>query len=151
MDGITVTAAKMEDIPFIKAVYEQNMAQLHGAYRSLQAWEELLKCGESAYYIVRAEEPVAWFRTETEEGTLWLGMLQVMPDYQRKGIGLQILSYFQALAAEKEIRSLGIHTTEDNLAARRLYEKAGYALCEIGPCTTADGVDRVGYTYMKTI
>lgn len=26
---------------------------------------------------------------------------------------------------------------------------AGYAVTEIGPCTTADGAERVGYTFEK--
>lgn len=41
--------------------------------------------------------------------------------------------------------------TEDNLPAQALYRKAGYALIEVGPCTTADGKERVGYTFEKCL
>ena len=53
--------------------------------------------------------------------------------------------------SEEEVKKIGIHTTEDNLAARELYLSAGYELMEIGPCTTADGKERVGYTFQKEI
>lgn len=38
-----------------------------------------------------------------------------------------------------------------NLPARALYLSAGYTVTEIGPCTTADGIERVGYTFQKEI
>ena len=41
--------------------------------------------------------------------------------------------------------------TEDNLPAQALYRKAGYALIEVGPCTTADGNEQVGYTFEKCL
>jgi ribosomal protein S18 acetylase RimI-like enzyme len=54
--------------------------------------------------------------------------------------------------AEKEgLKKIGIHTTEDNLPARGLYLSSGYDVTEIGPCTTADGEERVGYTFEKVL
>jgi ribosomal protein S18 acetylase RimI-like enzyme len=55
------------------------------------------------------------------------------------------------MAKERGISTVGVHTTEDNIAARGLYTWAGYTVTEIGPCTTADGVDRVGYTFQKQV
>jgi ribosomal protein S18 acetylase RimI-like enzyme len=78
-------------------------------------------------------------------------MLQVSKAHQRRGIGKYILSVVEAMAKERGISTVGIHTTEDNTAARGLYTWAGYTVTEIGPCTTADGVDRVGYTFQKQI
>ena len=78
-------------------------------------------------------------------------MLQVRPTFQRKGIGRYVLSVFETIAREKGFPGVGIHTTEDNAAARALYTAAGYTVTEIGPCTTADGVDRVGYTFQKQL
>jgi len=151
MDHLCFRIASNADIPFIQDIYEQNIAALHGAHRSCLDWEKLLSVEKTAYYVVCAREPAAWFRTEIEEGALWLGMLVVAPRFQGKGIGHEVLSYFEALAANNGIAQVGIHTTEDNFVARSLYENCGYTLTEIGPCTTADGVARVGYTYMKMI
>ena len=139
------------DLDFISQIYHENIESLHGVCRSRDVWKELLSDKNSEYYIVRDAVPVAWFRIDFEEGGFWLGMLQVKPVYHRKGIGKYVLSVAEEIARKNGFREIGIHTTEDNLAAQKLYLSAGYLLTEIGPCTTADGIDRVGYTFQKTI
>lgn len=151
MEKLRYSVATENDIGFISEVYHENMAALHGAHRSQDAWKELLSDNRSIYYIVYAATPVAWFRIDLSEDALWLGMLQVKPIYQRKGIGSDILSAVELMAKEKGVRKIGIHTTQDNAAAQALYLAAGYGVTEIGPCTTADGVERVGYTFEKQI
>lgn len=151
MGEFSYTRATDRDIPFIAQVYAENMAQLHGVPRDRETWARLLADPAAEYFIVREKAPVAWFRVDEEDGGFWLGMLQVMPDFHRRGIGRFVLSTAERMAREKGYSKVGIHTTEDNLPARGLYLSAGYALTEIGPCTTADGVDRVGYTFEKEI
>ncbi len=143
--------ATERDIAFISKTYNENIASLHGNHRDPDVWKKLLSDENTAYYIVRAEDPVAWFRIDLEDGGFWLGMLQVKPECQRNGIGKYILSVAEDMAKAKGFQKIGVHTTEDNLAARALYLSAGYAVTEIGPCTTADGVDRVGYTFEKSL
>ena len=145
------TPAAERDIPFIAATYEENIENLHGNSRDYATWQKLLCAPDAEYYVVRSDVPLAWFRVDTENGELWLGMLQVSKTHQHRGIGKYILSVVEAMAKERGISTVGIHTTEDNIAARGLYAWAGYAVTEIGPCTTADGVDRVGYTFQKQI
>lgn len=148
MKSLHYRPATEADMPFIAETYAQNIAALHGNHRTLEMWKELLQKEGQAYYIVRDAQPVAWFRLDAEEN-LELGMLQVAPSCQRQGIGKFILSVTEALAKEKGFSKVIIHTTEDNLAARALYLRAGYALTEVGPCTTADGAERIGYTFQK--
>ena len=143
--------ATEDDLKFIQETYDENIASLHGVHRDVSAWKELLAEEKSAYYIVYAQEPAAWFRIDFEEDELWLGMLQVKPAYHRQGIGRYILSVVEELAVNEGLRKVGIHTTEDNLAARALYLSEGYEVTEIGPCTTADGKERIGYTFEKEI
>ena len=138
-------------IPFISQTYDENIDRLHGNHRTADTWKTLLADENTEYYIVREGDPVAWFRVDLEDGGFWLGMLQVKPSYQRKGVGKYILSVAEDLAKAKGFQKIGVHTTEDNLAARALYLSAGYCVTEIGPCTTADGVDRVGYTFEKEL
>lgn len=151
MDNLMFSVATETDIAFINETYHENIDSLHGAYRTEEDWKKLLKKPEHTYYIVGTEKPVAWFRTDVEDGEFWLGMIQVTPMYHRKGVGKYILSVAETLAKEAGYPKIGIHTTEDNLAARTLYSSAGYAVTEIGPCTTADGKDRVGYTFRKSL
>ena len=151
MENLAYIPATEKDIAFIKEVYEENIDSLHGAHRDMDTWKKLLSEKDRLYYIVRAEAPVAWFRIDMEAGELWIGMLQVKPVYQRRGVGKYILSVAEDMAREKDCHIIGIHTTEDNMAARTLYLSAGYAITEIGPCTTADGKERIGYTFQKEI
>ena len=151
MMKINCAVAAESDIEFIGAVYMENMAALHGVPRTCEYWKEHLSDSDTIYYIVHSAVPVGWFRVDLSEDVLWLGMLQVKPAYQRKGVGRAVLSAFEEIAREKGFQKIGIHTTEDNLAARALYISAGYTVTEIGPCTTADGKERVGYTFQKEI
>lgn len=151
MEKLAYFSATERDISFISEVYEENIDSLHGTHRNMDAWKKLLSEKDRLYYIVRTEAPVAWFRIDVEDGELWIGMLQVKPVYQRKGVGKYILAVAEDMAKEMGFHKIGIHTTEDNMAARTLYLSADYAITEIGPCTTADGKERVGYTFQKKI
>lgn len=151
MDTLHCRLATEHDIAFIGEVYTENIAQLHGTQRDAAIWKQLLSIKDHTYYIVHGQVPVAWFRTDAEDGEFWLGMLQVKPAFQRKGIGRYILSLAEDLAKKQHYEKIGIHTTQDNIAARTLYASAGYTVTEIGPCTTADGIDRVGYTFQKEL
>lgn len=151
MTQIRILPAAQQDIDFINAVYMENIEALHGAPWSRETWAWLLVQPDTAYYIVYTTEPVGWFRLDKEAEGLWLGMLQIRPAHQRRGLGRAVLAQAERLAAQWNYRSLGIHTTKDNLAAQGLYAACGYALTEIGPCTTADGVERIGYTYCKNL
>lgn len=151
MTQIRYGIATQEDIDFIDGVYTQNMAALHGTPRSRETWKALLAEQNTKYYIIYTDAPVGWFRLDREADGVWLGMLQIKPACQRRGIGSATLAAAEQLAREQGFSALGIHTTQDNLPARALYASCGYACAEIGPCTTADGVRRVGYTFRKKL
>lgn len=143
--------ATESDIAFISQVYTENLSALHGTLRTFDRWKELLSDRDTMYYIVYTDVPVAWFRIDSADDGLWLGMLQVKPKYQRKGVGRYVLSVVEAMAKERSCAKIGIHTTEDNIPARALYTSAGFDVTQIGPCTTADGTERVGFTFEKEI
>jgi len=151
MAEIRYSVAEERDIPFINRTYTENIDSLHGVIRSDDVWKRLLSEKDTLYYIVYNPMPVAWFRIDLEDGAFWLGMLQVRPMYQRRGIGKFILSAAETIAAGMGYPKIGIHTTEDNAAARALYVSMGYTVTQIGPCTTADGKERVGYTFEKEV
>lgn len=151
MVELMYSTATENDIDFIRETYQENITSLHGNHRTNDDWKKLLSDKSSQYYIVLREMPVAWFRIDMENDELWIGMIQVKPKYHLQGVGKYILSVAENIARKKGIQRIGIHTTEDNIAARSLYLSAGYEVTEIGPCTTADGIERVGYTYQKEI
>ncbi len=151
MNKFVYSVATENDISFINETYNDNLEKLHGVRKNIDYWKELLTGKDKTYYVVNAETSVAWFRIDIENDELWIGMLQVKPIYQHKGIGKYVLAVVEDIAKEKGYKKIGIHTTEDNIIARKLYLSAGYTVTKIGPCTTADGKERVGYTFHKEI
>ena len=151
MDEIRYSAAAEDDLPFIMETYHANLEALHGTYRGYAVWKKLLSDENAAYYVVFKAAPVAWFRIDREADGLWLGMLQVSPRYHRQGIGRYVLSVAEDIARAQGASKIGIHTTEDNAPAKALYQSAGYSVTEYGPCTTADGAERMGYTFEKSL
>ncbi|MBW2066841.1 MAG: GNAT family N-acetyltransferase [Deltaproteobacteria bacterium] len=49
------------------------------------------------------------------------------PDMHRRGIGLSLLRSMEQKARESGIRTIVLHTARENLAARGLFKKAGFA------------------------
>jgi len=54
--------------------------------------------------------------------------LAVAPGLRRKGLGGVLLEAAMTYAAEQTIEALFLEVAEDNLAARHLYQKFGYAI-----------------------
>ena len=98
--------ATEDDLVFMCETYNKNVDSLHGTYRDIDTWKQLLADEKSEYYIVYTHEPVAWFRVDIEENELWLGMLQVKPAYHRQGIGRYILSVVEKLAEKEGVKKI---------------------------------------------
>jgi ribosomal protein S18 acetylase RimI-like enzyme len=52
--------------------------------------------------------------------------MRVHPDFQRRGLGHLILEELEARAQALGCRAIHLDTTDEQIAARRLYESAGY-------------------------
>ena len=143
--------ADIEDIPYINEIYSLNREVVHGNIRDFEMWSKLLSNSEQEHFIIYDKEPVGWFRIDRGDNSLELGMLQIHPKYQHQGIGKSVINEFEKIAKDRGIEIVIIHTTEDNKSAQRLYISCGYTLVEVGDCTTADGVSRVGHTYLKNL
>jgi ribosomal protein S18 acetylase RimI-like enzyme len=52
--------------------------------------------------------------------------MRVHPGFQRRGLGCLILNELEARAQALGYREIRLDTTEEQIAARRLYESAGY-------------------------
>lgn len=55
-----------------------------------------------------------------------LKRMRVHPDFQGRGLGRRILEALEQRARDLGLRELCLDTTEEQQAARRLYESAGY-------------------------
>ncbi len=60
-------------------------------------------------------------------GTWYINVLAAYQDHRGKGLGSGLLEVAEALAKDCQCRGLSLITSDDNVGARRLYERHGYA------------------------
>jgi GNAT superfamily N-acetyltransferase len=80
--------------------------------------------------VAECEGKVAAFLLFLCQGATWcIDLIATDPDYQRKGLGRQLLASFEAWAPE-EIQTLKVGTQLINLPSLQLYQQAGFQMCE---------------------
>lgn len=62
---------------------------------------------------------------------VYLSNLAVRLDWRRQGVALKLLTTCEKVALDWGFKDIYLHVMEDNLHARRLYEKAGYQIQEM--------------------
>jgi ribosomal-protein-alanine N-acetyltransferase len=65
----------------------------------------------------------------------------VEPAWRKRGVGMTLLKEIEQKAKEMDIKVLFLHTAEDNLQARRLFEKSGFSLVDRKGCFYPRGQD----------
>lgn len=148
--------ANENEAQFVFWFYSQNREALHGKYISLAEWKEILSKDDSDevnFLICKGAMPIAWIRVNglNNKDMAWISMLAVCDKFQRQGVGAYAVRFAEEYAKSQGFAKMGIHTTEDNIAAQSLYKKCGYDITEYGDCTTGDGMARKGYTFEKTL
>ncbi len=86
---------------------------------------------------------------QDEIDVIELGVIQEM---RKRGIGFKLLTYLQHYCAQNEIRKIFLDVAENNFAAVRLYEKAGFEKIRIRKnYYMLDGCAIDGYVYCWTM
>lgn len=150
-----------KNIVFIAELLNEKsiIASLHNAVMDYRGWLETYNqhwkndADEKHFVIYSDDIPVGWVKINglENEDIAWIAMLVISPKHQKKGIGRRAVSFSEEYLHAKGFQKIGIHTTDDNHAAHRLYSKCGYGITEHGKCTTGDGVERMGYTFIKSL
>lgn len=158
IDGnFTVTPVETEKhCEALAKIYSRNIESLHGNDISLAEWEGFLSekdADEAHFLIYKSAFPAAWLKVNGLDNneTGWISMLAVDPAFRKKGAGsfaVKFAENFLKLNGKKRVR---ICTTDDNKAAKGLYEKCGYIAAETRECKTGDGVKRKGVVFEKVL
>ena len=155
---MTYTIKKLSSryIPFVDAVYAENIEILHGDPISLQEWADSLidnaDPSEVNFVIFIDEEPGAWLKINgLDEEEIYISMLVVTKRYQRKGVGCYALQFAEQYDLERGKNAVKILTTKDNAAAISLYLAQGYEIEKSIRYTTGDGALHDGYRFGKEI
>jgi ribosomal protein S18 acetylase RimI-like enzyme len=71
-------------------------------------------------------------------GTWYVNVLAVRPAYRSKGLGTKLLARADETARALGKRGLSVIVSDDNVRARRLYERSGYAMRATRPMIKDD-------------
>ncbi|HIK43942.1 MAG TPA: N-acetyltransferase [Leptolyngbyaceae cyanobacterium M65_K2018_010] len=77
---------------------------------------------------VEVSQRQAWPWQGIRSNYAYISNLAVAPPFRRQGIAAQLLAACEALAITWEMEDLLLHVMEDNLAACKLYRRAGFNL-----------------------
>ena len=151
-----IPASGKDDAGFVARFYDENIEPLHGRKITCEEWCDFITQNDpdEAHYIIhKGAMPVAWLKLNgISNGEIgWISMLAVAPSMQRKGVGKYAVEFSEQFFRSICKKKVGIHTTDDNIPAQNLYRKCGYDVTEYGECTTGDGMQRMGYTFIKDI
>ncbi|MCX4256573.1 MAG: GNAT family N-acetyltransferase [Oscillospiraceae bacterium] len=158
-EKITVRGLEEKNIRFLSELLnnESIIAALHSERLSYDGWLEVYRkywkedTDEKHFIMFFEGTPAGWFKINGLDGkdTACLSMLAIAPEYQRKGLGKAAVSFFEKYISDRGFSSAGIHTTEDNSAAQKLYKKCGYEVTEHFETVTGDGSKMMSYTFFK--
>ncbi len=154
---ITLTAGNAARLACYAAmIYEKNIGSLHGNEIPVKDFRAMLSAkdpDERHFLILKGVVPCGYMKINgLAEGTCGrLSMLAVDTAFHRRGVGEYAVGYAENFFRGAGKECICIHTTEDNLPARRLYEKCGYKASEPIQYMTGDGVKRAGFTFTKEI
>ncbi|MGN1136365.1 MAG: GNAT family N-acetyltransferase [Oscillospiraceae bacterium] len=158
---ITFRGLEEKDMRFLADLLnnESILAALHSEKLSYDEWLDVYRkywkndTDEKHFILFSEDKPVGWFKINGLDGndTAWLSMLAVTPEYQRKGLGTAAVSFFEEYISDRGFHSAGIHTTEDNSAAQKLYKKCGYEITERSESVTGNGSKMMSFTFLKKL
>lgn len=107
----------------------ETMADIHAqAFSSLRAWSaaefaELIR--QPGTIITGDDRAFALLRVTLDEAEVLT--IATAPAYRRKGLARDALARAEDLAQDKGVTAVFLEVAEDNIAARALYARAGYA------------------------
>ena len=107
---------------------------------------------EHNFIIRKGVVPIAWLKLNGfSNDSLWISMLIVHKKYRNLGAGTFALQYAEKFALSTGRQHIYLHTTQDNISAQSLYQKAGFKIVEETNYVNEDNTNLVRYTFHKKI
>ena len=114
-------------IEMLRAIYRADAAEGYANGYLDRYWTG----GEDRIYVAQAEDVVAFLSVEVhreKDAYLYLDDFSVTAAWRNRGIGTALLQRAEERAKELGIPAVVFHVEKTNAAARRLYERLGYAV-----------------------
>ena len=107
---------------------------------------------ELNYIIRKGIVPIAWLKLNgLSKDSLWISMLVAHEKFRNLGVGTFALNFTEKFALATKRKHIYISTTEDNIVAQSLYEKAGYVITKEECQQYEDKTEWIRYTFHKEI
>ena len=125
---IKLVKAKIDDKDFLFDLRKQTMVEhleKSGLFLSDEEHRKRVdKSFENSFVILHQEHQVGLVKYEENEVMLEILQIQILPEFQNKGIGKQVLQYL----FEKE-KIIQLKVLKDN-PAKKLYERLGFTIVD---------------------
>ncbi|MHB8591441.1 MAG: GNAT family N-acetyltransferase [Vulcanimicrobiaceae bacterium] len=143
MSGITVRQGRLDDRAFVEDLGKRTILDSVAAFRFVNeplaalSYERLLRFAyDQSHVLLIAEHGgrragfVLLLDTLPDEVTMlpqgFVAYMAVEPDLRRLGVAAGLLEAAEDEARRRGLPYMGLMVTEDNAAARALYDRAGY-------------------------
>ena len=143
MSGITVRQGRLDDRAFVEDLGKRTILDSVAAFRFVNeplaalSYERLLRFSyDQSHVLLIAEHGgrragfVLLLDTLPDEVTMlpqgFVAYMAVEPDLRRLGVAAGLLEAAEDEARRRGLPYMGLMVTEDNAAARALYDRAGY-------------------------
>lgn len=142
-DAVTLRSPEPGDLGWVVSAHGAFYAREHGWDATFEAMVASLVARYVAEFdpaldrcwiaVSNAVRVGSVFCVHEDRETARLRMLVVDPDARGRGIGARLVDECVRFARQAGYRRIVLLTTEDLAAARRLYERAGFAIDRIEP------------------
>lgn len=133
MKNVTLRQAQKEDLLFLYDVSIQAIRPvvelLKSETETFEAFKDKFK-SEEAQVIQYGEEDVGRLRVVRSKESIYVGGIQILPLFQRKGIGTKVLGELIREAEELQI-PIVLEVHEVNASARSFYTKLGFVQIDV--------------------
>jgi GNAT superfamily N-acetyltransferase len=131
--------------------------ELAAAIVAMKPWSEMNYPAEiMARFLISADGGVSRYLIEADghaAGVVsvrypwlkgpYLELLALLPDFQRRGIGGDVLAWFEQEAVRREARNLWVCASSFNADALRFYERHGFRQAAALPGLVAEGFEEL--------
>jgi ribosomal protein S18 acetylase RimI-like enzyme len=122
-----------KDLPQIIGMSRENMASIIFSSWGVEFRDEdllhlLLEPNAFTEILESDGRIIAYYSVEERNGNLFINSIQVLKEYQRQGLGREMLARIEARAKENELRGIELWVQITNHSAMEFYRHMGYRM-----------------------
>lgn len=127
---------EMNDAAFLHSLMNHPalMERLHQPPTSLADWQVAIRLwhsdpDEKGYIVLQNSQPIGWFAVNdllSPKNIPYIKMAVLLPEYQNHGLGRRVIAQLCDWLQAQGYPAVRLFTDQDNLRARRCYQRNGF-------------------------